>query len=52
MEVWLWAVIGMMALIIIALLIKIYILKSSCEPNIKLHFHENTVIPCLVSECR
>lgn len=31
MEVWLWAVIGIMALVIIALLIKIYILQKAAE---------------------
>lgn len=31
MEVWLWAVIGMMALIIVALLIKIYILQKAAK---------------------
>ncbi len=31
MEVWLWAVIGMMALLIIALLVKIYILKKAAK---------------------
>lgn len=31
MEVWLWAVIGMMALLIIALLVKIYILKKATK---------------------
>ena len=31
MEAWLWAVIGMMALIIIALLIKIYILQKAAK---------------------